>query len=206
MTTPVVQPFPIRRPGFITGAQWSGEPADPQLSLTINFIDDQGIASSVTLLTKNHEDAELCLPTSATIADISDDTLVAHVRMAGMIAGAIPGSKEYSDALIASDVLNTKYFQSPIGDIKVTAVTVMSDTFIKLTFQKASGGATRDVVCGLVDLARYSFAPSTQLLVISGSIKKAFSTYIHDPTNNKHLTQVQMDAIVAYVLALQQWI
>ncbi|MGH7701643.1 MAG: hypothetical protein ACREMO_00985, partial [Gemmatimonadales bacterium] len=102
-------------------------------------------------------------------------------------------------------LLNEKWFQTPCGDVKVTAITPVSDTQIQLTMQKGTG-PTRNVLAGIDELSTYSFAPSTQLFVIPGAIRRQFPTYIQDPAAGRYLTQVQMDAIVAYVLTLQPWV
>lgn len=125
--------------------------------------------------------------------------------MAGMVAGAIPGSNEYADVLVDSGALDAKNYQMPIGDVKCTNIVVVNDIFIDATFQKGSG-ALRTVRMGIVDLATYSFAPSTQLAVIAGSVKKQFPTYYQDSTQSKFLTQTQMDDIRAYVLSQAPWV
>jgi hypothetical protein len=206
MTTPVVFLYPVKRPGFITGVTWNGQPTDAQISLSIEYIDAQGLASQSVLYTTPNSIATLCLPSSKGIVDVDDDTLIAHQRMAGMISGTIPGSSEYDDAITGSSVLNARNFQTPIGDAKITDVTPLDERNIQVTWQKSSGGATKVVIADIQDLAKYAFAPSTQLRVIAGAIKKQYPTYIHDAATNKHLTQTQMDTIAAYVMGLDVWL
>lgn len=208
MSNPLIFNYPVKRPGFITNLTWNGQVGDEQMSLQVEYVDENGTPKATILYTTPHTNplATLCLPTSKTIADVSDDCIIAHIRMAGMISGTIPGSTEYDDALKGTGLLNGRNFQMPIGDVKVTDVQSVTDRDIQITVQKTSGGATKAVVTDVNDLSRYVFVPSTQLLCIAGAIKKQFSTYVHDHATNKHLTQAQMDAISAYVMDLEPWI
>lgn len=208
MTTPTNLGYPAKRPGFITGVTWNGQPQDAQLSLSIEYVGENGNPSQTVLFTTPKTDPvpTLCLPSGKTITDMIDDVMIAHIRMAGMISGTIPGSQEYTDAITGTGLLNGRNFQTPIGDVKVTAVQSVDERTIRLTCQKTSGGITRDVDADINDLAKYAFAPSTQLLVIAGAIKKQYPNYIHDAATNKHLTQQQMDTIEAFVMGLEPWI
>lgn len=209
MPTPTVFTYPVKRPGFITGVTWNGQPNDASVSLSIEYVNENGLPASTTLYTTgnpNQPVPTLCLPSGKTVNDMIDDLLIAHVRMAGMISGTIPGSQEYEDAITGTGLLNGRNFQTPIGDVKITQVQSVNERTIRLTFQKTSGGITRDVDADVQDLSKYAFAASTQLLVVAGAIKKQFPTYIHDAATNKHLTQAQMDTISAYVLDLEPWI
>lgn len=208
MPTPTVFLYPVKRPGFITGVTWNGQPGDPSHSLAIEYVGSNGLPSQTMLYTTPNTNplATLCLPTSKGVADLIDDLYIAHVRMAGMISGTIPGSMEYDDAIKGTGLLNGRNFQMPIGDVKITDVVSVDERNIKITFQKTSGGATHDVTADVDDLAKYAFAASTQLLVVAGAIKKQFPTYVHDHATNKHLTQAQMDNISAFVMTLEPWI
>lgn len=206
MPTHLVLDYPIRRPGFIENANWVGAPGQDDLTLRLEYHDAQGQAGQCELYTVNAANAILCLPSNKTIEDLPEDIFSAHVRMAGMVSGTIPGSEEYNTAIKGSGDLGARNFQMPIGDVKVTAIQYLSAAMARFTFQKSSGGATRDIDLDVRDLATYAFAPSTQLLVIAGAIKKQYPTYIQDHANGKDLTQTQMDTIAAYVLGLDPWI
>jgi hypothetical protein len=207
MPAPVVYDYPVRRPGFISSATWNGTFSDSSMSLNLHYTDATGTPTQLSLFTLGETNAVLCLPNSKTIADISDDLIIAHVRMMGMITGVTPGSTEWSEAVIGSGVLDAKNFQTPVGDVKVTEVTLVSDVVIDIEVQKVSGGAKRTVRTSFSELSTYSFAPSTQLLVVAGSVRKQFpSGYFHDPANSVRLTQAKMDDIAAYVASLQPWI
>lgn len=205
MATPRIFDFPVKRPGFITGGFWNGQPGADELSLQLSYFNEQGFPSNVAFHTKNGVPATLCLPTAAVIADLSQDLLVSHIRMAGMVSGQIPGSKEYADAITVTGEGNARNYQTPIGDVKVNSVNVVTEDTVELVLQKGSQ-ATRTIVVGIDELAQYSFAPSTQLNVIPGSVKKQFPTYVQDPAASKFLTQAQMDDILAYVLSLELWV
>lgn len=206
MPTPIVLEYPIKRPGFITNAFWQGLPTDPEISLIIEYVNNLGIPSQTVLYTTPAPNASLCLPNGKTVADLSDDVYIAHVRMAGMISGTIPGSEEYNNAIKGDGLLGARYFQTPIGDVKVTDIQMIYPSNVQLTFQKTGGGPTHIVITDVGDLSTYSFAPSTQLITIAGAIKKQYPTYIHDAATSKFLTQTQMDTIAAYVMGLEPWI
>lgn len=205
MAIPKIYTYPVKRPGFFTSVSWSGNPGDPHPSLDIFYIGGDGNSASVSMLTRDHPDGFMCLPTTATINDLTEDLLTAHIRMAGMISGTIPGSKEYSDALILTNQANDRYFQMPIGDVKVISVVSLSDQILAVEFQKGSA-ASRTIDIPILDLATYSFAPSTQLLCIAGAVRKQYPTYIQDPATNKYLTQTQMDNIANYVMTIEPWV
>lgn len=206
MGIPVIHTFPVKRPGFIATAQWQGP--DDDLALAISFPDIGGISRSLTFQTRSTptgNPGEICLPTSNDLNDLGPrarDVLVAHTRMACMIAGlAVPGSKEFLDAFVQSDTNN---LQSALGMVKVTAVTPTTDQLIDLTYKQGTGpGFVVTVDHG--ELNNYIFVPETQLLVVPGAIKKQFPTYVHDYPGTI-LTAAQRQAIVDYVLTLEPWV
>lgn len=205
MPIPKIYKFPVERPGFIESVQWLGQPGADEVQLQLNYTDETGLPASISLYALNNPNATLCLPTSKVITDLSEDVLNAHVRMAGLISGTVPGSQEYFDAVTVVGEGNARNFQTPIGDVKVTAVETKSDTVVELTMQKGSQ-TPRSILVPTGDLADYAFAPSTQLLVVAGAIKKQFPTYIQAPASGKFLTQQQMDDIAAFVMTLSPWI
>lgn len=205
MTSPVVHAFPVKRPGFVNAIQWQG--GDQDLALLCSYTDLGDVTRSIVFPCRGPNEAgELCLPASSDLANLSGtrqrDILVAHARMACMVAGlAVPGSKEFTDAFVQSETNN---LQTALGTVKVTAVDALDDQCVTLTFKQGTGPAyPLDVDHD--ELNKYAFVPSTQLLVIPGSIKKQFPTYVHDGASNI-LTQAQRDNIEAYVLALAPWI
>lgn len=210
MTSPVIHPFPVKRPGFVETASWVGD--DAHLALHITYTDVGNVARSMQFECRNVSDAtpgSICLPTSLLGNDLNNlgprarDTLVAHTRMACMIAGlAVPGSKEFSDAFTATlDAIN---LQTALGTVKVTNVNIVDDQTVLLTF-KCGTGPDYNVEVDHGELNNYVFAPETQLFVIPGSVKKQFGTYTHNYPGTI-LTTAQKDAIVAYVTALELWI
>lgn len=206
MATPTIYTYPVKRPGFIQTAVWSGD--DAHLILTITYTDVGNVARSMQFETRNVGDATpgvICLPTSTDLNNLGPrarDTLVAHTRMACMVAGlAVPGSKEFSDAFTAT--LESINLQTALGTVKVTNVDIIDDQNVTLTF-KCGTGPDYNVEVDHTELNNYVFAPETQLFIIPGAVKKQYS-YVHNyPTTV--LTQTQKDNIAAYVLALEPWI
>lgn len=206
MTSPVIHPYPVRRPGFIETASFVSD--DAHLELHITYTDIGSVARSMNFETRNLGDSvpgELCLPNSTDLTNLgarARDVLVAHTRMACMVAGlAVPGSKEFNDAFVQNDTNN---LQTALGTVKVTNVAPVDDQCVMLTY-KCGTGPDYNVEVDHGELNNYIFVPETQLLIIPGAVKKQFPNYVHNyPTNI--LTQAQKDAIVAYVLGLAPWI
>lgn len=202
MVTPFVCSFPIRHPNFIQDVGWIGQPTDEELQLLLTYPNAEGQIASLALNARNGANATLCLPTSATVEDVPDDVFIAHLRMAGLIRSIIPGSSEYTDALV-----NAKEFNTPVGPTKIISLAIISERFVDVEFQQVGVATpTKTVRAGLVDLAAYTFVPETQLLCVPGAIRKQFSDYVQDPDNEVYLTQDQLDDIAAYVLTLAPWI
>lgn len=206
MTIPVVHNFPVKRPGFIVSCDWLN--SDPQLALKITYYDDTGTLRQMQFATRHIADGtkgEICLPSSSDLIDLGprvDDTLTAHTRMACLISrSGIPGSDEFQTAILQGVSAN---LNTALGVVKVTAVAAVDDQTVAITYRQGTG-PTRTVNMDYTDLNDYSFAPETQLFIIPGSVKKQFSTYVHDYPGTV-LTQAQKDNVVAYVLGLQPWI
>lgn len=207
MSGPVIHPFPVKRPGFIKSADWLGD--DAHLTLRVTYEDIGGILRSLQFRTRNLGDGEkgdVCLPASTDLVNLgvrARDVLIAHTRMACMIAGlAVPGSQEFTNAFTAQE--GSINLQTSLGTVKVTAVEIVDDQNVKLTFKQGSGPAY-DVVCDHGELNRYSFAPDTQLLVLPGAVKKQFPSYVHE-WGGSLLNDAKKAEILAYVLTLEPWI
>ena len=207
MTSPVVHQFPVKRPGFIETAEWIND--DAHLALRITYTDVGNVARSMQFECRNLGDAtpgSICLPASTDLNNLGPrarDTLVAHARMACMIAGlAVPGSKEFADAFTAT--LDSINLQTALGTVKVTNVDIVDDQTAMLTF-KCGTGPNYNVEVDHGELNNYVFVPETQLFIIPGSVNKQFSSYVHNYPS-AILTTSQKADIVAYVTSLEPWI
>ncbi len=211
MTTPVVHDFPVKRVGFIQSAEFQGP--DAQLQLRVTYPNQTGGVAQIIFSCRNVGDGspgEICLPApSALNNDLHnlgpryEDMLRAHTRMSCLVAGtAVPGSVEFDEAIATGQTAN---LQTGMGAVKILAVTPLTDETVRLQYRLASGGPTVDVEMDYGDLNKYSFAPETQLYIIPGSVKKQFSTYVHDyPTTI--LSQTRREEIQAYIMAMAPWI
>lgn len=104
---------------------------------------------------------ECFLETPANVSQVPDDQLLASLSMAGILGGhAMPGSKEYMDAVVNQDTMN---FQTIIGSVKVKTVTPVVDplvgplgTVFDVEFQKV-GSATnvKTIRCDAWSLSQY---------------------------------------------------
>lgn len=201
---PVVHPFPVMRPGFIQSAEWIGGPED--MTLEVAYQNLAGGLEVVSFQTKGENPGEICVPSSNDLANLGPrgrDILVAHLRMACMVHGsAVPGSREFEDIWVNQSGSN--YFQTALGTTKITAVTAVSDAECDITWRVGTGPLFVTRV-GHGEINAYAYAPSTQLYVVPGSVKKQFANYVHDWPGTV-LTQAQKDAIVDYVVALKPWI
>lgn len=206
MTTPTIHNFPVRRPGYIQLCEWVGP--DSQLSLRVTYFNELGSLREIQFATRHLDDAtkgEICLPSSTDLHDLGtryEDILTAHTRMACLIArSGIPGSDEFKNALLAGVSAN---LNTALGVVKVVDVLAIDDSTVGIVY-KCGNGPTMTVNMDYRDLNDYAFVPDTQLFVIPGSVKKQFSTYVHDYPGQL-LSEVQRDNVVAYVMTLQPWI
>lgn len=207
MTNPVIHDYPVKRPNFITSCTWVGD--DTNLKLRVVFpSDDQGGVQALEFATRNvgaGRVGEVCIPTSNAIEDLGPrarDILVAHTRMACMVSGqAVPGSQEFLNAFTQE---GTNDLQTAIGTVKVSAVSVIDDVKVMMSWRKGTSPAWSQEV-DHHELNLYQFTPDTQMLIIPGSVKKQFPTYVHDYPNTI-LTEERRDEIVAYVLGLAPWV
>lgn len=209
MPAPVVHDFPIKRKGFIEDARFQGSADD--LSFEVDYRDQQGALRTLTFTVGHSDDqvAGICLPATYDLVDLPRDLLVAHLRMGTMIPGYIPASKEWKDAFLETvSGENAKHLQTPVGTVKVIGVELVDDVCIKIDLQKGNG-PVRQIAVTYDELGKYTqqtgFVPSTQLLVVAGSVKKEFPNHIHDYPNAP-LQSDEMDDIVIYVKALEVWV
>lgn len=209
--TPTIFQFPVvRAAGFVQNARFEGE--DERLLFFADFPDIAGQLQSIgfRLYGAGDDAQEMCIPTAAyDVAKLSRDTLVAHLRMASMISGAIPGSIEWEDALKVEGPGETRYFQTAVGQVKVSDFAHPDDASIDIEFQRGSttNKVTHNVSINEVAQQSYVYAPQTQALVIAGSVLKQFpSGYKHDFPNGDILTAQERADIIAYVNALELWV
>jgi hypothetical protein len=198
MTAAAVHAFPVRRPGFFQSAEWLGD--DAHLTLKCTYFDETGVLRQIQFATRNLSDGErgsICLPASSDLNDLhptrAADVLAAHTRMSCLIGEAIPGSDEFTTALLQGLSAN---LNTALGVVKVTAVAAVSDNSVQISYRQGTGpvfNATYDYF----DLRTYVFVPDTQAMVVAGSVRKQFN-YVHEWPNTI-MTQAKKDDIVAYV-------
>lgn len=211
----VVAPFqpgyPIRRAaGFLASPQFEG--TDDQLLFRVEYPDNQGVRHAINFrcTPSGSEPQEMCIANNSpdyTVTKLSRDTIVSHLRMASIISKTIPGSKEWVDALLSTSDLDAKYFQMPVGQVRLISWSMVDDRTMKMEFQR---GTTTDKVFHEVDLNEitaesYIYAPSTQLMVISGSVERQFPNYHHNYPDTI-LSEQQRQDIIDYVASLELWI
>lgn len=209
MPIPYLPGHPVKRPaGFLLNPQFEGN--DDSLVLRVEYPDNLGINRVINFrcTQQGSDQQEICIAnTKWDLSNISRDTIVAHLRMASIISKTIPGSKEWSDALVNVGLLDSKYFQMAVGQVKLISWEVLDERMLRLEFQR---GTTSDKVFHDVDMMEmtaetYTYAPSTQLLVIPGAIEVQFPNYHHDYPSVVLTTQQRQD-IIDYVSELELWI
>jgi hypothetical protein len=204
MPQPIQYTFPVKRQGLILAATWVG--ADDDLALEITYTSETGSPALKSLRTSNATEGlgEICLPSSASILDISRDAIIASVRMATMISRTTPGSKEWDDAMTSEQ--DSVDFQMAIGNVKMKEARIVNDALVELDMvKKGSSTPIKTVLTDIQELSSYTFTPETQLLCVAGALEKEFPTYIHNYPSTV-LSQAQKDAIAAYVPTLALWI
>lgn len=211
MAIPTIFQFPVvRAAGYLQNARFEGE--DERLLFFVDYPNIAGLLESVgfRLYDAGDDKQEMCIPTAVyAIANLSRDTLIAHLRMASMISGAIPGSIEWEDSLKVEGVGETRYFQTAVGQVKVSNFTHPDDASIDIEFQRGTSTdkVTHNVSINEVAQPSYVYSPQTQALVIPGSVLKKYPTgYKHDFPNGDILTAQERADIIAYVNGLEIWV
>jgi len=202
---PRVYNKPVKRKNFITSAAFEGP--DNDLELKVNYLDQFGTPRQFSFPCEGDNPGLICLPTSIDITDVDRlprDLLVAHIRMAAMIANATPGSQEFDDAMVYQN--GGRDFQMAISTkVQVTNVALYDeDEYVTVTLREGTSGPTRDVNIAHNEF-NYQFVPETQLYVIAGAIRSEY-TYVHDYYENDTLTSSQKSDIVSFVTGNDFWI
>lgn len=203
MATPINYGFPARRPGIITAANFLGP--DDDLALQVEYTNPLGIPAIISFSTRNAGAVgEICLPTTATINDLTRDAIIASVRMALFLGSHKPWTAEALSAFVNQE--QGQNFQLAIGKCTIVATRFgANDSDLQFDIRKSSGGAVRTISTTIDEIARYTMAPSTQLRVIAGAIEAQFTSYVHDHPNVA-LTSQQKADIASYVLTLAPWV
>lgn len=190
---------PSQRPGAIQSALFVG--TDDDLNLEVKIFDGTGlIQKTVTFPTTNAtRKGWICVPNSFTVQDLDDETCVAHLRMAGLIADVPIGSTEWNAAILEGSAQN---LQTAIGVVKVFAVRVLDQLNVEIDLRKNGTSSPTKTLAGTKDQfpvrAQYSVEPETQARCIAGAIEKQFSTYVHNHPSQVLSTSQKTD-IETYV-------
>lgn len=204
MTQAELYDFPIKRPKFIESASFDGD--DKDLSLTLTYRDHLNSLKAISFrLHGEDEDGQMYLPTAKDVdylAGLAEgrDTFVAHLRMCTMIGRHIPGSQEFRDFVV--NHAEASNFQMSVGTVKLDASKTVhqpDQKCIHFVFKKGSGAPFETVVVDYLELVRYSFAPSTQLLTIPGALRKEFG-YVHDFNAGNILTANERQNTLDFIL------
>jgi hypothetical protein len=212
MLVPAVFQHPIKRPtGFLFNARFEGN--DDRLMFFVDYPTASG--SPATIGFRLFDDPapdyqEMCIPTAnQNIQHIADDALIAHMRMASIISDTTPTSQEWRDAMQIAGVGQSKYFQTAVGEMRMSDSQVSGDTAVSIEFQRGTSSNKKTVLVGYSEMSKegYSFSPSTQLLIVPGAVLKQFpNNYKHDYPGSDILTANERADIIAYVNSLQVWV
>lgn len=191
---------PSKRPGMLTDVAWLGE--DDDLSMVVDWSDD-GSSGSVVFQLQNMDEGQvgtICLPASSDLDCACEDSILASIRMRAFLASAIAGSGEFLDLFA---VIGGADIRAAVGNFRIDSVEMVDSSTFNINLKRGADSLT--ILTDHRAVSNYSYAPSTQLLVIAGSVRSEFPSYIHDyPTHV--LTQGQRDDIEAYVLGLELWV
>ena len=195
--------YPNKRPGIITSVYFSGE--DDDLQLTLEWAEDTR-SGATTFQLQNIGDGnvgQICLPASAQLEQVSEDAIIASIRMAAFISNSTAGSGELADMF--ADQEGSRDIQSAVGNLKVDAVRTPTGVCVELDIKKKNSQQKRTICTDHGALSQYSYTPSTQLLVVAGAIRAEYPSYVHDYPDAV-LTQSQRDDIIAYIMTLAPWV
>lgn len=200
MTAPFNWSAPVIRLGALLSANWNGP--DDDLSLDIQFLDNLGTPVTRSLrCTADGVLGDVCLPSSATILDVPDETVIAHVRMAGWVRGSVPvpGSTEW--LALFQDEGEIPDFQLAIGNARIYAARPVSDVEFEFDIRKkGTSSPTKTVRTDYGTIRAYNLDPSETVRCIAGGIELRHPTYVHNyPT--QVLSEAQKDAIIATVMS-----
>lgn len=198
--------YPIKRTNFLFNARFEG--ADDDLDFKVDYKDAQGVTQTAAF--RPGETGQgvpgICLPSSKTVNDLMRDVIVAHIRMGTLISKLIPGSTEWMNIWVGESP--QKNLQTSIGDVVITEFNTLNDDSFKIKVKKdKTQNPVREVQIDYseVSIEEYSFAPSTQAVVIAGSLEVAYPAYVHDPPSNP-LSSSEKQNIIDYVNGLEIWI
>lgn len=201
MPIPIVYPYPVRRKGLIADARWIGGPED--MSLQVDYYALGGGLAAISFQTQGENAGEIALPANFLSNDPQGlgprwrDVLVAHLRMACFAKGqAIPGTREFEQAF--TEQIGAANFQTALGTTKVTAVEIVSDQLVRLTWRIGTG-PTRTIDVSHDELNSYAYTPQTQLLVIPGAVRFEFGAAYDHNWPNVLLSESQKTDIANYV-------
>lgn len=208
---PAVFSYPVKRPiGYLHNARFEGD--DEDLEFKVDYYKEGGGVNTYTFRCTDQggtDYQQICIPNSYFDLDKLDrDCLISHVRMAGIISGFLPDSKEYENALKVSGPGQTKWFQTAMGQVKVIRIDPLSNGLIEMEFQRGSTSDKRvisDISPNEITRGGYSFSPSTQVCVVAGSTAWKYPNHEHDLPSNP-LTSGEKDDFCDYVETLEIWV
>lgn len=201
MTAPYNWGHPVIRLGAVLDAQWLGPDDDLSISgLALNFLGNQ---TNFQLRCSTPEGyGELFPPSGATIQNVSDETVISHVRMAGWVSGTppVPGSTEW--LALFQDEGAIPDFQLPIGNARIYDARPISDTEFEFDIRKkGTSNPTKIVRTDYGTISTYNLDPIEAMRCLAGGLKWKHPTFVHSPTTGQFLTQTQRDTALATLLS-----
>lgn len=191
---------PSKRPGIIDSVAFQGE--DDDLSMFVEWSEDDH-SGAITFQLQNIGEGQcgtICLPANSSLDEASEDSILASIRMHAFLSGCIAGSDEF---LAMFAVGGGDDIKSAVGNLRIESVVMIDGLTFHINIKRGV-----DALAILTDhraVSHYSYAPSTQLLVVAGAVRAEFPSYVHDyPTHV--LTQGERDDIEEYVLGLELWV
>jgi len=209
MVIPINYGKPTRRPGayLIADANWHGDTQD--LVLEVDIFDSGGQQNRMTFPCTGEDGmGQICLPGTATIEDISREAIIASVRMAMFLGNYSAWSFEAIDAFTKQE--GAKNFQTAIGNSKIVDTRIgTDDQNIEFDIKKyGTSQPIRTIATTVDEISKYSFEPVYQMNIIPGAVEWKYSGYIHDPDDNKTLTENQKQDIIDFLMSdeFQPWV
>jgi hypothetical protein len=204
MPAPYNHGQPVIRLGAILGAQWVGP--DDDLALEVQLLDEVGTNVVVSFQTANVNEGrigQIVMPNSASILNISDETCIAHARMAPWIEGGGVGPSPASTDWIAlfQDEGSIPDFQMAIGNTRIYDARPVDDIYFEFDIRKkGTSSPTKTVLIDYETFVGYSLEPVEASRCIAGGVKWRHPTYVHEYPGTI-LTQARRDEIIATILS-----
>lgn len=176
---------------------------DDDLVLRVPFYDEYGVKQIRSLKCSTPTTVgEIFLPSSADIEDIPDETVIAHVCMAGWCKGAAPSPLSTEWLSMFQDEGQVPDFQFAIGNARIYEARPIDDIYFEFDLRKkGTSSPTKTVIADYGTIANYRLQPSEQIRCLAGGLKWRHPTFVHNPAGGVSLSAANRATVIATLLS-----